>query len=436
MQKYGSLINKSNFYFLLCEAGLREDMAKRIMYSILPSLSSTLQTHHTGGVVDYNALRYAVSGRHDIIKYGTRACVREMRHYGGSREIVTKANDFMKAKSYYEAIKLAVECFSDIDMWNQSYGGKAWEAIARSLSKIIIYDNELKKLQELKAKDPKALDQEVQVMQMLVIELNVFDGLSHNTASIMQNLIHQELAEQLPNKAYDDVSYEDIGDKYKQIENLMDTKELSNPLDVYKKIEPILTDSGDIHKYKDWTAKLRKDPQYRANSSTVLEFFKIRFRKNNLAYIRELNTEIDAMSEMMTESFKSQFKGKYYIGELAYSQAFERARNTVYSISLRLYDLVKEYEYQKENHPQDQSLTDILNIIVPISDAAMAAKKANTLSYDRLNARANRERSIVTSNTDPQIMAENLKEIRATADRELVAILNRCRTLAYMFDSI
>jgi len=39
-------------------------------------------------------------------------------------------------------------------------------------------------------------------------------------------------------------------------------KELINPIDVYKEVEDILTESGDIHRFKDWTTKIRNNSEY------------------------------------------------------------------------------------------------------------------------------------------------------------------------------
>ena len=56
---------------ILKEATIRSDMAKRIMYSILPSTVDPSQVVMSGGVVDYKALDAAVEGAADIIAFGT-----------------------------------------------------------------------------------------------------------------------------------------------------------------------------------------------------------------------------------------------------------------------------------------------------------------------------------------------------------------------------
>jgi hypothetical protein len=294
---------RSNFYFRICEATLRSDMAKRIMYSVIPALAEPGQAYGTGGVIDYNALKYAIEGRHDIIKFGTRACIKEMRHYGAAarsagqnvRNMEAEAKMYLAEGKPHEAINLAVQCFADHGHWEQSYGGKAWEAIARSLEKLITYDEELKKIRSDPNRNP---EQEVEIMKMIVIELNVFDGLSHNTKSIMYNLVEQELTEErLKDPEKGPYIYDAITNEYNQIENLMDSKELKNPMDVYRQIKPALTESGDIHKFKDWVNKLKSSPDFFKQNKADLEdeFFRIRFRKNGYKYISRLNMAADQL---------------------------------------------------------------------------------------------------------------------------------------------
>ncbi len=303
MNKYSVISFRSNFYSHICEATLRSDMAKRIMYSVIPSLAESGQAYGTGGVIDYNALKYAIEGRHDIIKYGIMACIKEMRHYGAPakasgqsvRNMEAEAKMYLAEGKPHEALNLAVESFADQKGWEQSYGGKAWEAIARSLEKLLTYDEELKKIRSSPNRNP---EQEVEIMKMIVIELNVFDGLSHNTKSIMYNLVEQELTEErLKNPGKGPYIYDSVTDEYNKIEKMMDSKELKNPMDVYRQIKPALTESGDIHKFKDWVNRLKGSPDFFKQNSADLEdeFFRIRFRKEGGKYISRLNTTADQL---------------------------------------------------------------------------------------------------------------------------------------------
>ena len=66
----------------------------------------------------------------------------------------------------------------------------------------------------------------VKILRDLIIELNIFDGLSHNTASIMKSIIEQEVKE--------------CGGKnleeFRKVQTIMDTKELRDPLAIRKRV--------------------------------------------------------------------------------------------------------------------------------------------------------------------------------------------------------
>ena len=81
-----SLIKLNRLCSLYAEASIEEDMAKRIMLSIIPALNTPAELHHTGGF-DQKALRSAVHGAVDVIKYGTAVCVDEMEHYGAGDRV-------------------------------------------------------------------------------------------------------------------------------------------------------------------------------------------------------------------------------------------------------------------------------------------------------------------------------------------------------------
>jgi hypothetical protein len=263
---------------------LRSDMAKRIMYSIIPSVSDSVQVHHTHGVVDYNALIAAAEGRHDLIKYGTRACVREINHYQKSGHTIYE--ELMKEHdkgNYYDIAKKAVEMFGDFPSWATSFGGKPWFNIANSLLKIVTYSDELMVTNRQKNSSADYWDKSIQIMNSIVIEMNVLDGLAHNTDSIMRNMTNEEA---LDRKGGASVEFD-------RIKKLMDAKELTNAIDVYRIVEAELIESGDIYRYKDWTKRLRNTPDYLKPKNNTEEMFRIRFRKIHMLAISKINTMID-----------------------------------------------------------------------------------------------------------------------------------------------
>ncbi|HEY5268546.1 MAG TPA: hypothetical protein VII94_05460 [Candidatus Saccharimonadales bacterium] len=291
--------------------GLRGDMAKRIMFSILPAVASTAQVIGTGGVIDYRALSVACNGRHDIIKYGCKACMQEIVFYQGDDPRKSTIKDLVKEDMWSEAIEIAVDLFSQHNKWNNSYGGKAWEAIARSIQNLIVFDAQLKNIRTSSPVD-RLPETEVEVMKSIVMELNIFDGLSHNTDIVMRNLVELEHAEyntKYPAKDDNEVrlraniKHTNMSD----IRNMMDSKELINPVDVFNQIENILVQNGDFIIFKDWIGQIRKDPSYRVvNTGIIEEKFWIRYRKSSLSYklyISQyqdtLKKETSALQELM-----------------------------------------------------------------------------------------------------------------------------------------
>lgn len=268
------LIKLAIQYSLISEANLRSDMAKRIMYSIIPSLSNTTQIMGTQGVVDYNALKAAIEGRKDIIKYGARACAKELGHYGGPSKPYG-LQVLIDTRKYEELFKIAIKLFGQEENWEPHFGGKAWFNIAKTLNKINDFDRSLDELRSNRNKEPNFAEKEIIIMRELVVALNVFDGLSHNTESIMSNMVKEESLELHPEQTYDQIMEE-----FEAIQKLQDAKEINDPLSVFKEIEKDLINSGDINRYKDWVSKIHRDPSYREeNDNLNLEKKSIRLRK-------------------------------------------------------------------------------------------------------------------------------------------------------------
>ena len=273
MKSISKLCWQASHYHMLCQADLRTDMAKRIMYSILPSVAPQSQVHMTGGVVDMSALKMAIEGRKDIIKYGTQACLDELQHGSGIVETYNEqAVSAFSAKRYAEVLDLCMRGFTEKG-WVPGYGGEAWYNIAKTIKQIDTLD---KNLQMVRAyHDPSRLNHEIQIMQQLVIAMNVFDGLTHNTGGVINKLINLE-AEERGEPTTGPKSFE----RESELQRVMDAKEIQDPISVFKEIEPILQESGDIHRFKDWISKIKSQPTYQQRDpNLVKEKSLIRLRK-------------------------------------------------------------------------------------------------------------------------------------------------------------
>ena len=308
-----NLFNKIN---LFKEASLRGDMAKRIMYSIIPFVNNNR--------IDFKSLKYAIEGINELIKYGAEACIDEVRH-SIVKDSYFAGKQALKSNNYEEALNIAYECFNDDTKWESSlFGGYAWAKIAKSLLTLIGFKKGLKS-----AIENKDLQQELAIMKDMVIELNIFDSLNHNTDSIFPKLLEKEapfhnledfdlsdidtsnltskqlkvLKEKLEKRKSYNQRTLDVDQEKSKTRNLMDAKELSNPIDVFREIEKSLIDSGDISKYKDFVEKLKTHPQYKNydRNALQLEKNKIIFRKDFIYILHNLNKKNDELFKLSND---------------------------------------------------------------------------------------------------------------------------------------
>ncbi len=301
-----NLLNKTSKYMLLSEASIRSDMAERIMYSIISGLYGKESSCEI-------PLSYAIAGRHDIIRLGLKACIKELLHSFNQKYHNNAQNEF-SAKNYYKAAELAVKGFGAYHDWASGYGGKAWENIAKSIFNLIKLSKDLDKIKKettelnelikIRANEHgKKIDEygneidsniiwkmleeaylkKINIMKDIIIEMNIFDGLSHNSDTIMSNLIREERLES--NKLY---SYEDDlhDNEFEKIIKLMDAKELENPIDVYREIKDSL--GGELAKYRKYDRAIKMSPSfYKYDENKILEEkILIRLRKSS-AYIHK-----------------------------------------------------------------------------------------------------------------------------------------------------
>lgn len=336
----------------LKKANLEQDMAKRIMLSIMPSVMnstervSTLADPEFWGV-DYNALRSASLGAKDLLKYGTAICVDEVKYYGKPlKDIINQtfnqnkkeklssllaettakineARDLEHLKRYTEALRVCVECFQDdeernldtedgplrLSLWDMAYGGESWARIARNLHEIGIRWGELEKIKRGEFKPEDKLKREVQLMKELIVLMNVFDGLAHNTGSVMPKLIEKEVhmgGVQLP---WDGRSQDDKIKEYQNtIVRLMDSKELDNPLEVYKEVEHIMSSAPYKGIFRDWIERLMRHPGYQTVSDKTKRDDKINRIRQKKLLIDDFGTSIQYAYNMMNKFHKNYLK--------------------------------------------------------------------------------------------------------------------------------
>jgi hypothetical protein len=376
MKKIAKLLTNCIKYRMICEASIRTDMAKRIMHSVLPAVADQDQVVTTKGVVDYTSQIAAAEGRHDIIKYGTRACLGEMvyylwktedftpeevedarkKSYGDlpeyNRKLYEKGKDLEQNGDYKGAIDICVAGFGQYDHWNEAYGGKAWEKIAKTIQKLVELDKEYEIIRKDKF-NPEKVDKEIEILNNIIIYMNVFDGLSHNTGSIMGKVIDQE-SQDLGYNSYDE---------NKKVKKLMDSKELKEPVHVYRAIEKILQEGSDIYRYKDWTGKLRAHPEYKVDLEfQAFSLAKVEIHKQIMEHVDKLRV---GLSLITNELEKTKQNPKYFtydrLEEIQYlSKPIKQARDVLVT--------ARHSKELKDNDLFIKYFSDISNILFDISD--------------------------------------------------------------------
>jgi hypothetical protein len=111
-------------------------------------------------------------------------------------------------------------------------------------------------------------------MKDIVVSMNVFDGLAHNTGDVMPKLVDKEL-EQKPvhfdtlvydvNRKQRNI-YEEHAAYKRNILNLMDSKELEDPIEVYKEVEHIIGTTPYKQTFNDWIKRIVNHPAYNAST--------------------------------------------------------------------------------------------------------------------------------------------------------------------------
>jgi hypothetical protein len=298
-------------YLKLCYAGLAEDMSQRIMYSLLPHVADSAQVSLTQGTVDVKALRHAIAGRKDIINYGTKTILDEIEHYGttlgnsdGDNLTQTLPHSemlsFINSGDMETALDVAIDAFADTKAWASRFGGRAWEMIAKTVRQIVRLDKGLDAIRHAEP-SPENAPRELQIMRDLIVQMNIFDGLAHNTDSIITKMVDVETAVKNPMLQDKELRKKNKAN-HKRLQKIMDAKELENPNEVFKQIQDTLTDSGDINKFKEWVGKMRQKKEYhQRDPSTAPKLFMIRNRKSIIPVRSQVNEFRDFISASITE---------------------------------------------------------------------------------------------------------------------------------------
>jgi len=301
------LINSINLFYKINfrkKATLEQDMAKRIMLSVLPAVSNQSELMAMKGFPDIKALRYAVSGVDKLIESGVNVCVDELHHYKReSADVPVK--HLISQGQIKQALETAISIFSDSAGWEGLYGGPAWTNIAKTLLKLQISNENLKqiKLEQKKPNpDPSLLEREFNIMTDIVTNMNVFDGMVHNTGNVLDKMIQLEY-----NYNENESNSEELDQRRMITEKMMDSKELQNSIDVYNVIKPTIESiPGSNVMYKDWLTKIRNHPDYNKDKSKIEEELKIiSKRKHVIKMYKDFLATFEMLEDLKNKIIKT-----------------------------------------------------------------------------------------------------------------------------------
>jgi hypothetical protein len=226
-----------------------------------------------------------------------------------------------------------------------------------TLSHIIELDQQLKVMKEL-----HDVDEEINIMKKIVVELNIFDGLSHNTASVMTSLLDEENKIEHPewdlrkldydSKEYGDTA-EKIQEKRESVQRLMDAKELENPKAVFTEIKDYLQEP---YKYHDYIPKLKSNILRNDNLKSLA---KIKIKKMILDYLPKLNElkNQSLLSKPIMEKSNLLYKYRNAFEEVFYDVQ-DIAENN--DMSAQIEPIRKLFSSIDNKKPQEKSI-EILN---------------------------------------------------------------------------
>lgn len=435
-----TLFKMASLFELMTRADLQSDMAKRIMFSILPSLADPSQVAMTQGIVDIKALKTAVEGRHDVIKYGVKSVLNELIHYieSPTKKSAVSVHDTVEAliarNELERAMDIAVAAFQDNHGWVSRYGGRPWELIARSLRQLIRLD---KQLNLIRKESPSAnnAEKEIQLMRDIVVELNIFDGSAHNSDSILHNLIELETADKITDPR---LRGQNKKENYRQIKRLMDAKELNSPIEVFKSIKDTLTDSGDINKFKDWITKIRNQPElFKTDPQRASNLFHIYIRKVILQRRSLLNEYKDDLKNKLN-NVESNIESATLKGPGGGD--FEPLVSFLSMIKSEMQIMCLEFEEDIEGfikqYPEFRNPTSATNEPIPLPEVKLAIDKIIAKQIRGCINTYNQLKDLIR----PLALIEDLKDDNMSNKTRILGIIKEAMSLinkfSYILDSI
>jgi hypothetical protein len=349
--------------------------------------------------IDFRALQSAVRGSKDLVKYGTLACAEELQFY--QKYEVNYAHQVKRLAeqgNYIEALNLSERIFLDIKHWSEGYGREPWAKIANILKQIEEKREFLDMIKDEKAsgKEPPSNYEklEIETMKEIIVLMNVFDGLAHNSGNIMPKLMSEEIRELTP-ETYDPKMME-------RVQKMMDAKELHNPIDVYREIQHIIDQPMYKSTFGDWIGRIRQNPEYHVRQDPFArrnELKRISLKKNIITFIPQMNQILDNLIALKDRVINTHDK----YGKQDYKYSFRSKLNNLNSHFGTLYHWCgTQIHYATNESPA------LIPYIQSVQDYAAKAREELTQIYEKLK---NQESIIADNDQDVMHAAQRAKRL-------------------------
>ena len=175
--KIRKLLKFASIYHLYSFADLRQNMALRIMYSLIPPLVKDV--YNEKETIDFESyLAFdIIPGAKEILNYGIKAVEYEF-NISDNETMKKEIRKLIFSGDYRSALQMASHGF--LQGFRAATGNEAWSKFSIALIQL---DDHIKRVEKTgKSEDAK----------LLISWLNKIDGMAHNTGSFLEKLVQQE----------------------------------------------------------------------------------------------------------------------------------------------------------------------------------------------------------------------------------------------------
>lgn len=177
------LFNFANIYYTFSKfADLKQNMAIRIMHTLIPSLIS--EYGNPTKEMQFAAFDI-IPGAKEVLQYGIQA-INDEYNFSFNEEHKQEIQNTISSGNYIKGLELASQYFLTdfnplgLEVGGELTGGKNWQTFAKGLIEL---DSKIKQVE--KTGSP-------QDAMNLSAYLNAIDGMAHNTGSFMEKFVEQE----------------------------------------------------------------------------------------------------------------------------------------------------------------------------------------------------------------------------------------------------